>query len=187
MPKNLNKEEIDDVPVVDDALLDIAAELVELPVVLAAPAAAAGPVPGKRALGVKEPIIFKWKLIGTSHNATLTLFKSVEREDMDAQFERTQREGYYTDLKILDADAKVEQPVQPKVTKKASPRIERGAKAAAASTATRTEVAKRSSPPPASPPRKPTPAQSALKTEVKTRKKKPSGSAGASKRAAKKK
>lgn len=184
MPKNLNKEEIDDVPVVDDALLDIAADLVELPAALVTPAAA-GPVPGKRALGVKEPIIFKWKLIGTSHNMTLTLFKSVEREDADAQLERTQREGYYTDLKILDADAKVEQPVQPKGTKKASPRIERGSKGAP-STATRTEVAKRSSPPPASPPRKPTPAKSALKAEVKT-KKKPSGSAGASKRAAKKK
>jgi len=184
MPKNLNKEEIDDVPVVDDTLLDSAADLVELPAVLAAPAA--GPAAGKRALGVKEPIIFKWKLIGTSHNMTLTLFKSVEREDADAQLERTQREGYYTDLKILDADAKVEQPVQPKGTKKASPRIERGSKGAA-STATRTEVAKRSSPPPASPPRKPAPAKSALKTEVKATKKKPSRSASASKRAAKKK
>jgi hypothetical protein len=180
MPKNLNKEEIDDVPVVDDTLLDSAADLVELPAVLAAPAA--GPAAGKRALGVKEPIIFKWKLIGTSHNMTLTLFKSVEREDADAQFERTQREGYYTDLKILDADAKVEQPAQPKGTKKESPRTERGGKGAAL-TAKPTVVAKR----PASPPRKPAPAKSALKTEVKTKKKKPSGSAGASKRASKKK
>jgi hypothetical protein len=186
MPKNLNHKEIEDVPVVDDALLDTAVELVELPVVLAAPVPVAGPVPGKRALGVKEPIIFKWKLIGTSHNMTLTLFKAVEREDVDAQFERTQREGYYTDLKILDADAKVEQPVQPKGTKKPSPRTERGGKAAVP-TAIRTDVAKRSSPPQASPPRKPTPAKSALKTKVKTTKKKPSGSAGASKRAAKKK
>ena len=107
MPKKLNNEEIEDVPVVDDALLDTAAELVELPAALAAPAAH-GPVAGKRALGVKEPIIFKWKLIGTSHNTAMTLFKSVEREDVDAQFERTQREGYYTDLKILDVDAKVD-------------------------------------------------------------------------------
>ena len=180
MPKNLNKEDIEDVPVVDDALLDTAAELVELPVVLAAPAAV-GPVPGKRALGVKEPIIFKWKLIGTSHNATLTLFKAVEREDVDAQFERTQREGYYTDLKILEADAKVDQPAQPKGTKKASPGIERGAKAAAPPV-TRAVVTRRSPPP-----RKLVPAKTALKTEVKTTKKKPSGSAAASKRAAKKK
>jgi len=181
MPKKLNNEEIEDVPVVDDALLDTAAELVELPAALAAPAAH-GPVAGKRALGVKEPIIFKWKLIGTSHNTAMTLFKSVEREDVDAQFERTQREGYYTDLKILDADAKVDQPVQPKGTKKESPRTERGGKGAPL-TAKRKEAAKR----PASPPRKPILTKSALKSEVKARKKKPSGSAGASKRAAKKK
>jgi hypothetical protein len=82
---------------------------------------------------VKEPIIFKWKLIGTSNNMTLTLFKAVEREDVDAQYERTQREGYYTDLKILDADAKVDQPAQPKGTKKESPRAERGGKGASSS------------------------------------------------------
>jgi len=180
MPKNLNNEEIEDVPVVaDDALLDTAAELVELPV--AAPAVH-GPVAGKRALGVKEPIIFKWKLIGTSNNMTLTLFKAVEREDVDAQFERTHREGYYTDLKILDAEAKVEQPTQPKGTKKESPRSERGGRGAALTTK-RTAVAKR----PASPSRKSSPAKSALKTEVKTTKKKSSGSAAASKRVAKKK
>jgi len=178
MPKNLKNEEIEDVPIVDDALLDPAVELIELP---AAVPAAHGPVAGKRALGVKEPIIFKWKLIGTSHNATLTLFKSVEREDVDAQFERTQREGYYTDLKILDADAKVEQPPQPKMTKKESPRIERSAKAAAP-TVTRAAVSRRNPPP-----RKPVPAKTALKTVVKTSKKKPSGSAAASKRVAKKK
>lgn len=183
MPKNLNNEEIEDVPIVDDVLLDTAAELVELP---AAAPAAHGPVAGKRALGVKEPIIFKWKLVGRSNNMTLTLFKAVEREDVEAQFERTQREGYYKDLKILEADEKVDQPAQPKGTKKASPRIERSGKGAAL-TAKRTEVAKRSSPPPASPTRKPTPSKSALKTEVKARKKKPSGSAGASTRAAKKK
>jgi len=179
MPKNLNNEDIEDVPVVDDALLDTAAELVELPTAVPA---AHGPAAGKRALGVKEPIIFKWKLVGTSNKTTLTLFKAVEREDVEAQFERTQREGYYTDLKILEADEKVDQPAQPKGTKKSIPRIERGSKKSI-STATRTEVAKRS----VSPSRKPTPSKSASKTEVKARKKKPSGSAGASKRAVKKK
>ncbi len=59
MAKNLNNDDIEDVPVVDDALLDNAAELVELP---EAPAAALvptahGPVAGKRTLGVKEPIV----------------------------------------------------------------------------------------------------------------------------------
>jgi len=179
MPKNLNNEDIEDVPVVDDALLETAAELVELP--SAAPAAH-GPVAGKRALGVKEPIIFKWKLIGTSNGMALTLFKAVEREDVDAQFERIQREGYYTDLKILDAEAKVEQPTQPKGTKKESPRTERGGKGAS-STAIWTEVAKRRP----SSPHKPTPAKSALKSAVKTSKKKSGGSVGGSKRAAKKK
>ncbi len=183
MPRNLNNEDIEDVPVVDDALLDTAAELVELPATVPA---AHGPVAGKRALGVKEPIIFKWKLVGTSNNMTLTLFKAVEREDVEAQFERTQREGYYTDLKILEADEKVDQPAQPKGTKKAGPRIERSGKGAAAHM-TRPEVTKRSSTPPASPSRKPTPTKSALKTEVKAKKKKPGGSAGPSKRAAKKK
>lgn len=183
MPKNLNNEEIEDVPIVDDVLLDTAAELVELP---AAAPAVHGPVAGKRALGVKEPIIFKWKLVGKSNNMTLTLFKAVEREDVDAQFERTQREGYYTDLKIIEADEKVEQPVQSKGTKKASPHIERSGKRTAAH-ATRIDVTKRSSTPPASPSRKPTASRSTLKTEVKARKKKPSGSARASKRAAKKK
>lgn len=185
MPKNLNKEEIEDVPVLDDALLDTAAELVELPVVLAAPAAA-GPVPGKRALGVKEPIIFKWKLIGTSNNMTLTLFKSVEREDVDAQFERTLKEGYYTDLKILNVDAKVGQPPQLQGTNKASSRTDRGDKTAAPA-ATRTAAAKRSSGAPNSPQRKTAPTKSTLKTRGKSTKKKPSGSTRGSKRAAKKK
>ena len=179
MAKNINNEEVEDLPPVDDALLDPAAELVELPV--AAPVV--GPVPGKRALGTKEPIIFKWKLIGTSNNMTLTLFKSVEREDVEAQFERTQKEGYYTDLKILDVDAKVDHPVQPKGANKAIPRNERGGKAAA----TRAAVAKRNSPPRARTPRKPASAKRASKTVVKTTKKKPSGAAGGSKRVAKKK
>lgn len=184
MAKNLNNEDIEDIPVVDDALLDTAAELVELPVAMVAPVV--GPVAGKRALGVKEPIIFKWKLIGTSHNMTLTLFKAVEREDVDAQFERTQKEGYYTDLKILEADAKVEQPAQPKGTIKAGPRNERGGKAAS-SASTRAAATKRSTASPISPPRKTSPTKSALKAEVKSTKKKPSGSTSGSKRAAKKK
>jgi hypothetical protein len=63
----------------------------------------------RRQLGVKEPIIFKWKLLGSAGDLMLTLFKSTEREDVDAQFERVQREGYYKDLKIVEADAKVPQ------------------------------------------------------------------------------
>ncbi len=77
----------------------------------ATPAAGAGApaAPPRRQLGVKEPIIFKWKLLGGAGDVMLTLFKSTEREDVDAQFERVQREGYYTNLKIVEADAKVPQ------------------------------------------------------------------------------
>jgi len=111
MPKNLNNEDIEDVPVVDDALLETAAELVELP--SAAPAAH-GPVAGKRALGVKEPIIFKWKLIGTSNGMALTLFKAVEREDVDAQFERIQREAINRNLRIPTPKRRADQPHSPR-------------------------------------------------------------------------
>ncbi len=179
MPKNLQKEEVEDAPVADDALLDGAADLGELP---AAPAA--GPVPGKRALGVKEPIIFKWKLIGTSQHMTFTLFKAVEREEVDAQLERLQKEGYYTDLKILDADAKVVQPVQPKGAKKAAPR---SAKASPAPPTTRPSAAKRSSPTTISVPRRSATAKSALKSAVKPMKKKPVRPSGKTKAGSKKK
>ena len=123
-----------------------------------------------------------WKLIGTSNNMTLTLFKAVEREDVDAQYERTRKEGYYTDLKIVDADAKVDQPSLPKGMKKESPRSGRGGKGGP-SLATRPEIAKR----PATPSRKPTTARSALKSEVKPTKKKTGSSPRTSKRPAKKK
>ncbi len=73
-------------------------------------------VPPRRQLGVKEPIIFKWKLLGGAGDVMLTLFKSTEREDVDAQFERVQREGYYTNLKIVEADAKVPQSKKAKDT-----------------------------------------------------------------------
>jgi len=63
----------------------------------------------RRQLGVKEPIVFKWKLLGSAGDVVLTLFKSTERADVDAQFERIQREGYYQNLRIVEADAKVAQ------------------------------------------------------------------------------
>ncbi len=185
MPKNLNNEEIEDVPVVDDPLLDVVAELVELP---AAPVVTAvvGPVPGKRALGVKEPIIFKWKLIGTSHNMALTLFKSVEREEAEAQLDRLQKDGYYTELKILEAEAKVEQPLPLKGAKKPSLRTEPSGKPAE-KTASRAEGGKRTAPPPAPSTRKPAAAKTAAKSEVRPTKKKAAGPGSAPKRVAKKK
>lgn len=64
----------------------------------------------KKPLGAKEIIPFAWKLVGVGHGYALTLFKSIEREDAEAQSERVRRDGYYTDLRILDIDAKVKQP-----------------------------------------------------------------------------
>jgi hypothetical protein len=71
----------------------------------------AKPAPtGKRPLGTKEVIPFEWKLIGDAHDAALTLFKAVERDDVEVQYERVKQEGYYKNLRILDVKAKVEQP-----------------------------------------------------------------------------
>ena len=75
-----------------------------------APAPAPAPAQGRRAPGTKEPIQFLWKLVGHSAGVALTLFKAVEREEVEAQLTRIHREGYYTDLKVLDINAKVIQP-----------------------------------------------------------------------------
>jgi len=105
----------------DAELPEIVDEAVIEPAVVGIPASApGGPVPGRKSLGVKEPIIFKWKIIGHSAGMNLTLFKSVEREEVEAQLERLTRDGYYTNLQILEASAKVEQPPQPKEAKKAA-------------------------------------------------------------------
>lgn len=69
---------------------------------------------GKRPLGTKEVIPFEWKLVGVSQGIVLTLFKAVERADVDAQYERVKREGYYTDLRILNINEEVKQPKPPK-------------------------------------------------------------------------
>lgn len=65
---------------------------------------------GRKPAGVKEVIPFEWKLVGESHELALTLFKAIVREDVDAQFERVHREGYYRNLRVLGIDEKVEQP-----------------------------------------------------------------------------
>ena len=105
-------EEVEDVPVADDTL-EVLAVAVDLPV-----EGDAGPIAAKRSIGPKEPIPFKWKIVGMADRYILTLFKSVEREDADAQLDRLTKEGYYTDLRITDINEKIEQPVQ-KETKKA--------------------------------------------------------------------
>lgn len=126
-PKPVKEEEI----VLEDPPEEIVAEVV---------AEVEPGVPAKRAIGPKEPPPFKWKLIGHARHMALTLFKAAEREDVEAQLERTRKEGYYTNLQILDINTKVEQPPQPKPTKKALremevARKEKATKAAKAATA----------------------------------------------------
>lgn len=64
----------------------------------------------RRAPGTKEIIPFRWKLLGESHGAILTLFKSVERSETEAQYDRAHEEGYYSKLRIVDNDEKTVQP-----------------------------------------------------------------------------
>lgn len=111
-PEELDVEAEVEVEAVDDVLA--VAPIVGVPA-----SAPGGPVPGRKSLGVKEPIVFNWKIVGRSGHMNVTLFKSVEREEVEAQLERLTRDGYYTNLQILEAKAKVEQPPQPKEAKKA--------------------------------------------------------------------
>lgn len=111
-PEELDVEAEVEIEAVDDAVT--VAPVVGLPA-----SAPGGPVPGRKSLGVKEPIVFNWKIVGRSGHMNVTLFKSVEREEVEAQLERLTRDGYYTHLQILEAKAVVEQPPQPKEAKKA--------------------------------------------------------------------
>ena len=100
--------------------------------------AAPRPAPRRGAPGAKEIPAFKWKLMGRSGDMFLTLFKAVQREEVEAQLERMSKETYYRDLQILDADtvvpqspqvrakikqaiAQVKKPVKPATAKKATP------------------------------------------------------------------
>jgi|GEM_PF-5315059 len=66
--------------------------------------------PARKPLGVKEVIPFAWKLVGVSDGLVLTLFKSVEKEEADAQHERLKAEGYYSNLAVVDINTKVRPP-----------------------------------------------------------------------------
>lgn len=76
--------------------------------------------------------------MGRSGDMYLTLFKAVEREEVEAQLERLGKDSYYRDLRILDADtvvpqsasvrakikqaiAQVKKPLKMSATKKAPP------------------------------------------------------------------
>ena len=55
----------------------------------------------------------------------LTLFKAVEREDVESQYERVQRDGYYKNLRIMGIDEKVIQPAPAKArrTRRTTPSV----------------------------------------------------------------
>ena len=76
------------------------------------------PTAARRPPGAKEVIPFVWKLVGESRGVILTLFKSVERDEVESQFERLRRDCYYADLRILDVNEKVEQPASAKKQEK---------------------------------------------------------------------
>jgi len=142
--------------------------------------------PVRRQLGVKEPIVFKWKLVGTSGDVILTLFKAVEREEVEAQLDRVRKDGYYTDLRILENDVKIVQPKPQKV--KAARSVKKAvdesptAKAAKAPTS-KADTAKRVKPSQKS---RPAPAQTrASTTKTRTEGAKAAGSAAAGKSAGK--
>lgn len=98
---------------------------------------------GKRPLGTKEVIPFEWKLIGVSKDTALILFKAVDRADVEAQYERVKREGYYTDLRIVDINEKVKQPKPPKPVKGTARRRARKTAGAAKKPASRAAKRKR--------------------------------------------
>lgn len=110
--------------------LPVEAPTVNVAALVAPAVPAATPAHRKVAPG-KEPIPFRWKLVGEAPGAILTLFKSVEREEIDAQLERVKKEGYYANLQIFDINHKIIQPKPPKPPKapKAPPHAPAKAKA----------------------------------------------------------
>lgn len=174
MAKNATQqEETEEVPLAEEGLLEVPPDVA---------AATTSPI-AKRSLGVKEPIVFKWKIVGQAHGIILTLFKSVEREDADAQLQRLQGEGYYKDLQIVEAGAKIVQPATAKAAlKKTAPKTTPPKPTAAPpkpTAATKAPASTRGEPKrsPAPPAKKPTAAKGAVKSAAKVVKKKSGGAA----------
>ncbi len=80
------------------------------------------PVSPRRGPGTKDVPPFQWKLVGDITGFSLTLFKSVEREEVEAQLERVRKENYYGNLRILDVNEKVRQSAAAKAAVKAAQR-----------------------------------------------------------------
>lgn len=77
-------------------------------VVATAPAPAKAPGV-RRGPGAKEVIPFEWKVVGEARGLTLTLFKAIEREEVEAHLARLTNDGYYKKLRILDNSTRVKQ------------------------------------------------------------------------------
>lgn len=90
------------------------------------PAQASTPSPPaaspRRGPGTKDVPPFQWKLIGDCTGFSMTLFKSVEREEVEAQLERVRKENYYGNLRILDVNEKVRQSAAAKAAVRAAQR-----------------------------------------------------------------
>jgi hypothetical protein len=100
-----------------------------LPGVPPAPGAHVPPDGVRRAPGQKEVIPFAWKVCGYSTDGyTLTLFKSVERADCEAQIERLMSEAYYEGLAIYTIDEPVESSPRAKQLQAVSKKKEAAAK-----------------------------------------------------------
>ncbi|HEY3246455.1 MAG TPA: hypothetical protein VGM03_24170 [Phycisphaerae bacterium] len=67
-----------------------------------------------------EPPPFKWKLVGESAGISVTLIKSIEREEVEAQLLRLQQEGYYRKLLVVPIEEPPPAPV-PKIEKPPEP------------------------------------------------------------------
>ena len=84
----------------------------------------------RRTPGQKEVIPFEWKVCGHSFDHhVLTLFKSVERADAEAQLARLRAENYYENLNIYRIDEKVPAPAQPRKSKTTVQKEKRAKKA----------------------------------------------------------
>lgn len=117
-------------------------DIVEPPETPAAPKAAPQASAGRKAPGSKDVIPFKWKLVGKSRGVVLTLFKAVEREEVEAQLRRACAEGYYANVRILDIDARVGPPPRAPSAKPDA----KARKRAATKTGTEAQKTKRATP-----------------------------------------
>jgi len=97
----------------------------------------------RRGMAAKEVIPFAWKLVGYSCGTAVTLFKAVERDDVEVQLLRVQRDGYYKDLKVLDVNTKVVQPATASVAHAKKAPVKKAAKPAAKKTIAKKSSAKK--------------------------------------------